>query len=207
MPRPRQNRKLKNLPVFKGFKPIGIPAAQTEVIELLFDEYEVVRLLDYENLSQEAAAKQINVSRPTLTRIYQSARQKIAMALAEGLTIRFVESPHVFVVKDYFCRSCQHSFEVTNENTSLTCPHCGSKDIVEIKPGNSTAKSYRAQRRQHLYFGQKSFHGPQGFCICPNCGKREKHIPGIPCREQKCPDCGTFMIKEISTQNNPDKSQ
>lgn len=40
--------------------------------------------------------------------------------------------------------------------------------------------------------------GPVGSCICPKCGYKNLHKPGIPCREEKCPQCGTRMIREGS---------
>lgn len=36
--------------------------------------------------------------------------------------------------------------------------------------------------------------GPGGFCICPKCGYKKIHEAGIPCREEKCPNCGTKMM-------------
>jgi len=51
---------------------------------LNFDEYETIRLLDYEGLMQEEAAERMNVSRPTLTRIYENARKTMAKAFVEG---------------------------------------------------------------------------------------------------------------------------
>jgi len=38
--------------------------------------------------------------------------------------------------------------------------------------------------------------GPGGFCVCPSCGAKVEHQPGIPCTEVKCPNCGTPMIRE-----------
>jgi hypothetical protein len=38
--------------------------------------------------------------------------------------------------------------------------------------------------------------GPGGDCICPNCGKRITHKVGVPCYQEKCPECGTQMIRE-----------
>lgn len=38
--------------------------------------------------------------------------------------------------------------------------------------------------------------GPDGYCVCPNCNHKVKHVAGKPCFEQKCPKCGTQMIRE-----------
>ncbi len=38
--------------------------------------------------------------------------------------------------------------------------------------------------------------GPGGYCVCPNCGNRAPHGPGIPCTRQKCSKCGATMIRE-----------
>jgi hypothetical protein len=35
--------------------------------------------------------------------------------------------------------------------------------------------------------------GPAGECICPNCGTRAVHQPGVPCFNKPCPQCGTLM--------------
>lgn len=63
-----------------------VPAAGTsqEPVVIGFDEYEVVRLLDYVHLSQQQCAKKMNISRTTVTRMYESVRSKIAQALVQG---------------------------------------------------------------------------------------------------------------------------
>ena len=38
--------------------------------------------------------------------------------------------------------------------------------------------------------------GPEGYCICPNCGYKTKHQRGIPCSTIKCPKCNTNLIRE-----------
>ena len=78
MSRPQNNRKILSPPLMQGFKPFGIPRSSLESIVLKYDEYESIRLLDYEGLVQEQAAERMQVSRPTLTRIYESARNTIA---------------------------------------------------------------------------------------------------------------------------------
>jgi len=47
-------------------------------------EYEVLRLVDLEKLDQEAAGQRMGVSRGTVWRLLQSAREKIVRSLVEG---------------------------------------------------------------------------------------------------------------------------
>ena len=51
---------------------------------LSVDEYEVIRLVDYEKKSHEQFAAVMNVSRTTVTDIYERARYKIAECLVQG---------------------------------------------------------------------------------------------------------------------------
>lgn len=59
-----------------------------EEILLRLDEFEVIRLLDLEGLTQEECAGQMGVSRPTVTAIYESARKKLAELLVLGKPLR-----------------------------------------------------------------------------------------------------------------------
>ena len=56
-----------------GFEPQGREAAGS--INLTYDEYEVLRLLDHMQMTQEQCAKRMQISRPTVTRIYDEARE------------------------------------------------------------------------------------------------------------------------------------
>lgn len=40
--------------------------------------------------------------------------------------------------------------------------------------------------------------GAGGFCICPKCGEKVPHADGIPCLEERCPECGAKMLREGS---------
>src|SRR5210317_1089760 len=87
MPRPCKNRLIAGLPGSTLYKPAGIPARDLEQITLHLDEFETIRLLDYQGLDQEKAAELMGISRPTVTRVYARARQKIAEALTEGKAV------------------------------------------------------------------------------------------------------------------------
>ena len=86
-PRPKNIRKVNDMPVAAGFKPIGLNGCCKNTIFLHFEEYEAIRLCDYEMKTQQEASVSMGVSRPTLSRIYVSARRKIAKALVRGVTI------------------------------------------------------------------------------------------------------------------------
>ena len=59
-----------------------------EPVVLDLEEYECIRLIDRERLTQEQCAAQMGVARTTVTAIYGSARRKIADALVEGRALR-----------------------------------------------------------------------------------------------------------------------
>lgn len=87
MPHPKQFRKIFSPPIMTEFKTFGIPRTHLEELMIHYDEYVVIRLLDYEGLMQKQAAERKNVSRPTLTRIYENAQNTIAKAFVEGKMI------------------------------------------------------------------------------------------------------------------------
>ena len=68
---------------------------------------------------------------------------------------------------------------MNNEQSSLTPPDGESR-----VPG-------RGRGRQPGGFGL----GPEGFCVCPNCGHKVPHQRGIPCYKVLCPKCDTPMMR------------
>lgn len=40
--------------------------------------------------------------------------------------------------------------------------------------------------------------GAVGYCVCVSCGYRKLHVAGVPCMEEKCPQCGKIMMREGS---------
>ena len=43
--------------------------------------------------------------------------------------------------------------------------------------------------------------GSGGACICPKCGQRAPHRPGVPCLDERCPECGVAMVREGSAHH------
>ena len=82
MPRRQRCRWIGSYPDYWEFAPEELAAGAPVVMTL--DEFETIRLLDREGLTQEQCAERMGVSRPTVTAIYDSARKKVAEALVDG---------------------------------------------------------------------------------------------------------------------------
>lgn len=55
-PRPKNIRKINNMPSVAGFKPIASDCYRKDAIFLHFEEYEAIRLCDYEMKNQQEAS-------------------------------------------------------------------------------------------------------------------------------------------------------
>lgn len=117
-------------PTMEGFKPFGIPMRELEPVVLLLEEYEAIRLADYENLTQEEAAHKMEISRPTFTRVYDKARKNIAKAFIEGKAI--IIQGGTFVTDDFWyrCYNC-HETMITMK-PAKTCRKCASDNITQL---------------------------------------------------------------------------
>jgi uncharacterized protein len=131
MPRPKRIRKMTNPPHFKGYKPIGIEG-DNEPVTLNFEEYEAIRLSDYEMHGQVKASEIMEISRPTFARIYESARRKVAQAFVTGKAIIF-EGGKVYFDSDWFCcKQCGCNFNHPEKDKEIVrCALCGSESIEQ----------------------------------------------------------------------------
>ena len=93
MPRPFCHRRIAGQPVASVFKPAGIPMGQLDEVVMTLDEFEAIRLADLEHHYHERAAEQMNVSRPTFSRIVESAHAKLADAIVHGKALRIEGGP------------------------------------------------------------------------------------------------------------------
>ena len=78
MPRPRKWRKVCDLPRISLFGPLNTRTYKTEPITMTVDEYESIRLIDWEGMTQEECAERLNVARTTVQRLYPDARKKLS---------------------------------------------------------------------------------------------------------------------------------
>lgn len=114
MARPTKCRRVCHYPENLRFTPEGRKKGKPVILTI--DEFEVIRLIDRERLSQEEAAAQLGVARTTAQKIYETARKKLADALVLGLALK---------IKGGDFRLCN--------GTDTTCPkhNCDQKQITE----------------------------------------------------------------------------
>jgi len=147
-------------------------------VVLNYEEYETIRLSDFELYGQVEAALIMDVSRPTYARIYESARRKVAQAFVGGKAILF-EGGKVYFTSEWFsCNNCGCWFNYQARGLEVKkCALCGSSDVVQYTEDSEPIDT-------------------EDICICPQCGEEKAHTPGIPCKKEICPKCNCPMIRE-----------
>ncbi len=93
MPRPPCRRLIAGEPGAAVFKPVGIPVLELEEVVMTLDEFEALRLADLDCLYQDVVAERMGISRPTVGRVIESARHKVADALVHGKALRIEGGP------------------------------------------------------------------------------------------------------------------
>ena len=84
LPRPCKHRRICGIPNLSKFVPDGIDDfSSVPSVVMTLDEFETIRLIDYESMTQEQCAAQMNVARTTVQAIYNSARFKLSQCLVE----------------------------------------------------------------------------------------------------------------------------
>lgn len=105
----RIKRYARRLSEKRTFKPAGIPISQLQTLLMNLDEFEAMRLVDYEGLSQIEASEEMQVSRATIQRLLSKARKKIVSAILHN-----------------------HILEVNNEITNIMLKGENKHDIVGL---------------------------------------------------------------------------
>lgn len=127
MARPRRCRRVCAEPVYGSFCPAG-NAANGEVM-LTLDEYEAIRLIDLEKLTHAQCAVQMDISRTTVTEIYELARTKLADVIVNGKSLFIAGGDYRLCDGSALASGCCHQrcrkFYAGSE--SLLCQEKGEK--------------------------------------------------------------------------------
>ncbi len=87
MGRPRKYRKVCRKPDCTHFGPKD-HTIDTDTVKLSIDEYEVIRLIDFNKMTQEECARQMNIARTTVQKMYDEARHKLAKFLVQSASLQ-----------------------------------------------------------------------------------------------------------------------
>ncbi len=136
----------------------------------------------------------MDVSQPTFHRILTLARRKVAKALVEGKMIKIKGGDFVADKERYKCKSCGFEW-YSPEKEYEKCPDCESEYIYKIGTAEKTQMplGQPGMGRRRGYGGGGIGAGPPRVCKCQNCGYESPKTPGVPCRNTKCPECGTQL--------------
>jgi len=113
MPRPRKWRRVCCLPKSNRFGPLNQESKNSDIINMSIDEYETIRLIDLENLTQEECATQMNIARTTVQGIYNGARKKLAQSLVNGNEVYINGGDYqLYEGEGKYCHSmkCRHQY-------------------------------------------------------------------------------------------------
>lgn len=111
------------------FKPQGIPLRLLEHTVITVDELEALRLSDLMGMSHEEAARQLKVSRPTVTRMLARAHQALADALVNGKAIRIEGGDYVLEGLEGHCPKCGSQWAASaGQPNSGVCGKCSAAE-------------------------------------------------------------------------------
>jgi len=144
MARPQCCRRIAAMPIAEAFGPVPASACAPDQVVITLDEFEAVRLADLEERYLDRAAERMGVSRPTFSRIIESAHRRIAEALVSGKSLRIEGgSVRVHPTGPSRCRQCGRESAGTYE-----CPHCRGDCSVKTTHKTGSAASQTNKRRR-----------------------------------------------------------
>ena len=129
MPRHKSKKQITNLPAFIGYKPEGIHFAKGGSIELLFEEFHALDLVDYRDMNFEQAALSMNISKSSFARLIQSARKKVAKAFVECKAIEASPGNTYSNYNWLRCEDCCYVIKLNKSDQIAECPSCNSKKL------------------------------------------------------------------------------
>ncbi len=151
MPRPQKKRSVRHPPIFSGFKPTGVRARFLDDLALTLDEFEAIRLADYQGKDHNESAGEMDISRSTFSRLVERARQKVARFLIEGKHLK-IDGGEVHFERNLIqCDDCGHLLKLPFDEDAARCPDCGSTNLTDLADrfghGHCCTRHYRDKRR------------------------------------------------------------
>lgn len=135
MPRPKKERAVHKPPLFTEFKPTGIARKYLKQTSISLDEYEALRLADFKGLSHDEASEEMEISRPTFTRLIEQARKKLVNFLVNGEFL-LIEGGNIHFRNNIIkCLNCGHMFNINIGTAISVCPECDSDNILNLAGG------------------------------------------------------------------------
>lgn len=211
MPRPFCRRRVAWMPRMRCFYPEArTPGTRPpEKVVLTLDELEAIRLADFMGLYQEEAAKQMGISRPTFGRIIDSAHKKVAEFLIQGKMLCVEGGPVEMAAASKTAPETAFSQGQPGSPFPFSGPRCrrGGRIMSYKDHGHNSSFGPPAG----IPHGGRGRHalglGPEGFCVCPKCAFKKPHQAGVPCLEERCPNCGSALIREGSEHDRQIKQR
>ena len=87
MARPRKRKRVCTMPNINTFGPY-MDNTIDDFIAMSVEEFETIRLIDYEGFTQEECGEFMGVGRSTVQRLYEAARAKIADSMVNGKMLK-----------------------------------------------------------------------------------------------------------------------
>lgn len=81
--------------------------AEEKIIVMTVEEYETIRLIDLEGMTQEDCADKMQVARGTVQSIYKTARGKIADSLVNGFLLKIEGGDFQLYAENDQYRDCE----------------------------------------------------------------------------------------------------
>ncbi len=135
MARIKKQRIVDSPPLFSTYKPAGIMRSELQQLPLALDEYEAIRLADYQGMDHAEAAAEMEISRSTFSRLIEEARKKMAQFLIEGREL-YIEGGNIHFRGNVIrCRSCGYMFNIKIGTVLSECPECGSSELLNLAGG------------------------------------------------------------------------
>ena len=131
---------------------------------------------------KKGLGRDVNKSLTIIDSLLQSLKTFIDMPLKKGLSSnKVVDNGLNKIINE----SLIEAFSLINKVEDLK----GAIKSIKLQQGNSRFANRVISRFLTSPYGL----GGTDFCICTNCGYREEHERGIPCRAKMCPKCNSPM--------------